>query len=133
MTLRTLTKCQEAKLSLVYFEVDETYSIVETRKLQTTIPGALKEQGSKVKVKSGRDVFEAEIVELNGKYTLRNVTDGDKNLRDYDASDVTLSVYPHRASLKNMPDHGGNRTYDLWNTSSEIMPRQMNIISNDWR
>ena len=35
----------------------------------------------------------------------------------YDACDVTLSVYPHRASLKNMPDHGGNRTYDLWNTS----------------
>ena len=34
-----------------------------------------------------------------------------------DACDVTLSVYPHRASLKNMPDHGGNRTYDLWNTS----------------
>ena len=30
---------------------------------------------------------------------------------------VTLSVYPHRASLKNMPGHGGNRTYDLWNTS----------------
>ena len=25
----------------------------------------------------------------------------------YDACDVTLSVYPHRASLKNMPDHGG--------------------------
>ena len=34
---------------------------------------------------------------------------------EYDACDVTLSVYPHRASLKNMP--GGNRTYDLWNTS----------------
>ena len=34
-----------------------------------------------------------------------------------DACDVTLSVYPHRASLTNMPDHGGNRTYDLWNTS----------------
>ena len=33
---------------------------------------------------------------------------------EYDACDVTLSVYPHRASLKNMPDHGGNRTYDLW-------------------
>ena len=32
------------------------------------------------------------------------------------ACDITLSVYPHRASLKNMPDHGGNRTYDLWNT-----------------
>jgi hypothetical protein len=31
--------------------------------------------------------------------------------------DVTLSVYPHRTSLKNMPGHGGNRTYDLWNTS----------------
>ena len=34
----------------------------------------------------------------------------------YDACDITLSVYPHRESLKNMPDHGGNRTYDLWNT-----------------
>ena len=31
--------------------------------------------------------------------------------------DVTLSAYPHRASLKNMPGHGGIRTYDLWNTS----------------
>ena len=36
---------------------------------------------------------------------------------EYDACDVTVSVYPHRASLKNMPDHGGNRNYDLWNTS----------------
>ena len=36
---------------------------------------------------------------------------------EYDACDVTLSIYPHRASLKNMPGHGGNRTYDLWNTS----------------
>jgi hypothetical protein len=36
---------------------------------------------------------------------------------EYDACDVTLSVYPHRANLKNMPGHGGNRTYDLWNTS----------------
>ena len=35
----------------------------------------------------------------------------------HDVCDVTLSVYPHRASLKNMPGHGGNRTYDLWNTS----------------
>ena len=26
---------------------------------------------------------------------------------EYDACDATLSVYPHRASLKNMPDHGG--------------------------
>ena len=34
-----------------------------------------------------------------------------------DVCDVTLSVYPHRASLKNMPGHGGNRTYDLWNSS----------------
>jgi hypothetical protein len=24
---------------------------------------------------------------------------------------------PHRASLKNMPGHGGNRTHHLWNTS----------------
>ena len=30
---------------------------------------------------------------------------------------ATLSVYPHRASMKNMPGHGGIRTYDLWNAS----------------
>jgi hypothetical protein len=36
---------------------------------------------------------------------------------EYDVCDVTLSVYPHRASLKNMPGQGGNQTYDLWNTS----------------
>ena len=35
---------------------------------------------------------------------------------EYHACHVTLSVYPHRASLKNMLDHGGNRTYDLWNS-----------------
>ena len=40
---------------------------------------------------------------------------------EYDACRVTLSVYPHRASLKNMPGHGGNRTYDLWNTSPMVV------------
>ena len=45
---------------------------------------------------------------------------------EYDACDVTLSVYPHRASLKNMPGHGGNRTYDLWNTSPKLcMPTEL--------
>ena len=42
---------------------------------------------------------------------------------EYDACDVTLSVYSHRASLKNMPGHGGNRTYDLWNT----IPKEKNF------
>ena len=41
--------------------------------------------------------------------------------------DVTLSVYPYRESLKNMPGHGGNRTYDLWNTSP-IMLCQLSYI-----
>jgi hypothetical protein len=30
---------------------------------------------------------------------------------EYDACDVTLSVYPHRASLKNMPDDGGRESH----------------------
>ena len=38
-------------------------------------------------------------------------------INQQDACDVTLSVYPHRAGLKDMAAHGGNRTYDLWNTS----------------
>ena len=29
---------------------------------------------------------------------------------EYEACDVTLSAYPHRASLKKMPVHGGNQT-----------------------
>ena len=36
---------------------------------------------------------------------------------EYDVCDVTLSVYPHQVGLKNMPGHGGNQTYNLWNTS----------------
>jgi hypothetical protein len=36
---------------------------------------------------------------------------------EYDVCDVSLSVYPRRGSLKNMPGHGGNRTNHLWNTS----------------
>ena len=30
---------------------------------------------------------------------------------EYDVCVATLSVYPHRASLKNMPGQGGIRTY----------------------
>ena len=36
---------------------------------------------------------------------------------EYDVCDVTPSAYPHRASPKNMPGYGGNRTYHPWNTS----------------
>ena len=32
---------------------------------------------------------------------------------EYDACDVTLSVYSHRESLKNMPGHGGNQTVNV--------------------
>jgi hypothetical protein len=32
---------------------------------------------------------------------------------EYDVCGVTLSVYAHRTSLKNMHGHFGNRTYDL--------------------
>ena len=48
---------------------------------------------------------------------------------EYDACDVTLSVYPHRPSLKNMPDHGGNRTYDLWNTSPMLCQLSYAVLS----
>ena len=50
-----------------------------------------------------------------GEGSMSRVKDGFNIL--YIACDVTLSVYPHRASLKNMPGHSGIRTYDLWNTS----------------
>ena len=37
-----------------------------------------------------------------------------------DVGDVTLSLYPHRASFKNMPGHGGDRTYELVNYNAII-------------
>jgi hypothetical protein len=46
---------------------------------------------------------------------------------EYDACDVTLSVYPHRASLKNMPDHGGNRTYDQVDEDAKTRAQQKEI------
>ena len=49
---------------------------------------------------------------------------------EYDACHVTLSVYPHRASLKNMPDHGGNRTYDLWNTSPMLCQLEVGYFAS---
>ena len=44
--------------------------------------------------------------------------------------DVTASVYPHQASLKNMPGHGGNRTYDLSNTSPMLCHTPVKMVSN---
>ena len=42
--------------------------------------------------------------------------------REQDA--MLLIVYPHQESLKNMPGHGGIRTYDFWNTSP-ILPTEL--------
>ena len=33
---------------------------------------------------------------------------------EYDVCNTTLSVYPRQGKLKSLPDHGGNRTRDLW-------------------
>ena len=60
----------------------------------------------------GRSTSEM-VLDVELRFWCRNSGRGINN----DACDVTLSVYPHQASLKNMPGHGGNRTYDLWNTS----------------
>ena len=39
---------------------------------------------------------------------------------EYDACDVTLSVYPHRTSLNNMPDQGGNRNITYSNRPDRV-------------
>ena len=49
---------------------------------------------------------------------------------EYDVCDVTLSVYPHRASLKSMPGHGGNM--GVWASSclggaQYSLPEQANL------
>ena len=51
--------------------------------------------------------------------------DGAMYSGEYNVCDVTLSVYPHRASLKNMPGHGGNRTYDPRKTKPNALPTEL--------
>ena len=41
---------------------------------------------------------------------------------EYDVCDVTLSVHPRTpGNLKSLPDHGGNRTRDFWDTSPTVV------------
>ena len=54
---------------------------------------------------------------------------------EYDACDVTLSVYPHRASLKNMPDHGGLSSLpgvDIHSESKTVKPTVRKHQVFDW-
>ena len=39
----------------------------------------------------------------------------------YNVSDVTLECVSTPGRLKRLPDHGGNRTRDLWDTASSIV------------
>ena len=47
---------------------------------------------------------------------------------EQDVCNATLSVYSHRASLKNMPGHGGNRTYDLEKRARVARAAEANAI-----
>ena len=49
---------------------------------------------------------------------------------EYDVCDLTLSVYPHRARLKNMPGHGGNRSYNIWNTSPMLCQLSYTVVGS---
>ena len=44
---------------------------------------------------------------------------------------ATLSVYQHRPSLKNIPGHGGIRTYDLWNALKYYIPTELCGFSSE--
>ena len=46
---------------------------------------------------------------------------------EYDACDVTLSVYPHRESLKNMPDHG------TWKSNLRPLEYKPNALPTELR
>ena len=71
MILRTLA-VQEARFSLVFFDVDRTFSIVETRKLQAVISGSRKITGTRVQVKDGKETYEAEIRDQNNVKKVMN-------------------------------------------------------------
>lgn len=70
MTLRTLTKKQN--YALVYFDIDNTYSIVDSKKI-TDIASVIREKGSVVNVKCGAVTYKGEIIALHGKY-FKNLT-----------------------------------------------------------
>ena len=65
MTLRTLTKAPN--YSLVYFEIDSTFSIVKTKKLVDQDPDSTRTRGSKIRVKCGGKFYCGEIVAEDGK------------------------------------------------------------------
>ena len=49
---------------------------------------------------------------------------------EYDACDVTLSVYPHRAGLKNMPGHGWDS--NLRNITCSNRPDRVAQLAEHW-
>jgi hypothetical protein len=58
----------------------------------------------------------AKLIWINLKLIIRI-----QNTDEICLCDVTLSVYPHRAGLKNMPGHGGIRACPVWiHTQSNI-------------
>ena len=65
------------------------------------------------------EIFECYVFKV-GHYILIFFCVGVMYSGEYDVCDVTLSVYPHRARLKNMPGHGGNRTYEISHTRTDL-------------
>lgn len=61
-TWRTLTN--KKKFSLVYFEVDDTYAVVDTKRIRASCL----EKDKEVDVRCGSQTYKGKIIELNGKY-----------------------------------------------------------------
>ena len=98
MTLRTRTLGQEAKFSLVFFDVDRTFSIVEMRKLQVVTPEASRVIGARVQVKIGKEIFEAKIRDQSND---KNVFE--EKLNEVEEADSINSVSDTTDTVNNLP------------------------------
>lgn len=74
MSMRTALKV--LKYGLFYFDCDWTLSVVPLSKIIKVISGDNVSKGSKVMLKYGRDVLEADIIGVNGMYVCPLLTIG---------------------------------------------------------
>ena len=64
MSLRANLKV--TKHGLFYFASDRTVSVVSTKKIEKVVSGDNTSKGSIVMLKYGKEVFQAEIIAVNG-------------------------------------------------------------------
>ena len=129
MTLRTLA-VQEARFSLVFFDVDRIVSVVETRKLQAVIPGSRKVIGTRVQVKDGKETYEAEIRDQSNDKKVMNEKLNEVDACVEDEASTTSSDNAQPQPIPNSKrDKQAKKRKDTQNPKQNKKPRKQKEVS----